>query len=242
MLKDDLISLGYNPPESIATGSNTALPIGGGRGVCASFYSPDELDRRALAFAEDIVGGVDSDGLRALDLGCSPYFPMAARLARLGLTVDAFDIELPVREFPRINERLDNRVNYLVRDLSDSRQKTLSRKYLLLYANRLLSHLRFEDARRILREFSDASVAGSRLFFSLSSLESDLADNYPHVSKPVAERYAAVQNERTTENRIFMPMCLYGDEDVTHLLAGTKFVVMKQFKSPSGSIKVVAKA
>src|SRR4051794_37614276 len=116
---DDVARRFDSLPPPVVTGPNIAVPIGGGRGVCGSLLSPDDLDRLAVEFACALVEEHGAGTLLyAADLGCSPFFPQAIRLAETGMVVDCFDVEEPHAEFQRINASLCRSLHYYVTDLA----------------------------------------------------------------------------------------------------------------------------
>ena len=228
--------LPFNLPQKIETGPNQALPIGGGRGVCASFYSPDDLDLKSVKFIENFI--TEHKQTRVADLGCSPYFPQAIRFARMGAEVDAFDIEKSVPEYDLINKKLNNKVNYIQTNFSNS--FSVNMKYNLIYANRFFSHLPFHRAQEIINTFYTKLSVGGRMYFSFSSLNSDLAKDYKDLQKSVELRYCNITNTRTNKNQIACPMCLYLPEEVTgNLVKALDLKLIEMFESKSGSIKVI---
>jgi hypothetical protein len=238
---DDVAHRFNSLPPPVATGPNIAVPIGGGRGVCASLLSPDDLDRLAVEFAYALVEAHGAGALLyAADLGCSPFFPQSIRLAEAGMLVDCFDVEQPHAELKRINASLGSRLHYYVSDLADSSFECPRAGYSLLYSNRLISHLRFADARRLIGRFTDNCRPGARLFLSMSSVDSDLAEGYPDLHRPVEERFSVPLSARARENQLSLPLCLYSEADVRdRLLTNLPLEVGQLFSSKTGSIKVV---
>lgn len=226
-------------PETIVTGPNRAIPIARERGVCASFYSPDDLDRKAYDFARLCAAENDGKILRAMDLGCSPYFPQAIRLAEAGFHVDAFDSEPPNAGLVRVNELLGERIRYSTIDAERLSDADVQDSYKIVYANRFLSHLRFDPARRLLRLIASHLCEGARLYLSFSGLDSPLGEGYGDRDKPVEDRYAVVNAALSRENQLAAAMCLYRPSDVEKLLDGLDVKIAEQWVSPGGALKYV---
>jgi hypothetical protein len=226
-------------PDAIQTGPNLAIPIGGGHGLCASLLSPDDLDSKALEYARILIA--DSKQLFAADLGCSPFAPQAIRLAEAGMSVDAYDIEEPHIEIQSISERFQGRIRYYAVDLCSSDfLPSPENKYALLYSNRLLSHLKFEDAISLVNKFVLNSTKNARAFLSFSALDSSLGEDYPHRENTLAERFAAPNNDRSFTNQLNSPLCLYTESEVLgEFLPKVGLKVVDIFSSKSGSIKVI---
>ena len=86
------------------------LPVNGSYGICRSYYQPDELDIKALEYAKNLQKPFTVKKPRALDLGCSPYFPQSQRLAKIGFSIHAIDAVNPVADFDKINAIYDSSI------------------------------------------------------------------------------------------------------------------------------------
>ena len=214
------------------------LPISGQHGVCRSYYQPDEFDIKALEYAKVLVQQSASE-LHALDLGCSPYFPQSQRLAKLGVFVDAVDLEKPVANFAEINRQYDNRICYKRLDLKRLQASDLTNQYQIVYSNRCLSFLSYSDTYHLIRALIKHNKCHTRYFLAFFSVSGKYAENYP-IHLPLAERYVPLNNPYAERDEMLAPVCLYTrDELLDDLLGELPISIVEIITVKSGSFKII---
>lgn len=227
-----------NLPTPVKTDAHLALPTNGRNGLCASFFNPDQLDIEALNYAKQLKEHSEKNEiLYVADVGCSSYFPQAIRFAQLGLTVDGFDIEKPMDEYTTINQELGNKINYIQTDLKLP-LKPPNHYYSIVYSNRFISHLTFQEAKNLLQHFINHANIGCRFYISFGSLES-CESGYPDRQKPIEERYSRLSDERSLKHQLTVPICLYSRNDIyDKLFKNFSIKVLDELKG-SESIKII---
>ncbi len=221
-------------------GTGIRVSISGRYGSCVSMYTPDELDIRALQYAEKLRKLRSDDVIYAADLGSSPYCPQSIRFAHAGLLVDAFDLEPSAPEFVQINKELGNKIHYFQKNLSDVRTEEL-KSYSLVYTNRCLFFLPFSTAKSVLSQFVDIATPGAKFFISLMDINGPLAENYQDCDKPLTERFSVVKNDYAKKVECNMPVCFYYPEEVENKLLDSLPVSIEEIlQTPQqSSIKVI---
>lgn len=225
-------------PEKIMSGGHQCLPTEKGRGLCASFFSPDELDKQAVEY----VKSLNPNTSRAIDIGCSQYFPQAIRLAQLGLLVDAFDIISPIPEYPKINQELGGKIQYIKADLTEDISPHLSNKqYDLVYSNRFISHLPYLKAQSLFDRLFEHANKGCHFFISFGHISSDEAKIYSAYNEPLEKRFGIQSTELAKKHSLTNPVCLYHREEIYEtFLGGYQVKVIDEIKGDA-SIKLVFK-
>lgn len=226
--------------EKRDAGSGIRVSISGRYGSCVSMYTPDELDLRALEYAEELKNLKSGALLYAADLGSSPYCPQSIRFAHLGFQVDAFDLEPPAPEFSKINEELGNKIHYVQKNLLNVGVKDLN-PYSIVYTNRCLFFLPFAAARNVLRQFIEAAIPGAKFFISVMDIDGPLAENYVDREKPLAERFSVVKNDYAKKVECHMPVCFYKAQEVEKELLSDLPVSLKEIiqTTQQSSIKII---
>jgi hypothetical protein len=214
------------------------LSINGKHGVCRSYYHPDEFDIKVIEYANSLAQGGITD-LSALDLGCSPYFPQSWRLAKLGFNVDAFDLENPIDTFDQINKSFKNRINYKVKDIATLKSSDLQPNYDIIYSNRCLPFLKYNQAYELIHMLVNQVKSKSRFFLSFFSESADYAANYP-MDLPLENRFVPLNNIVARKNQMLAPVCIYKyDEIIKDLLGGLPITIIEILHAKSGSIKII---
>lgn len=228
--------------EKREAGSGVRVSISGRYGSCVSMYTPDEIDLRALQYAEELIATKPYDPLYAADLGSSPYCPQSLRFAHLGYQVDAFDLEPSAPEFSQINQELGNKIQYIQKNLLDVSVNDL-KPYSIVYTNRCLFFLPFVEAKKVLYKFIEAAAPGAKFFISVMDIDGPLAENYIDREKPLAERFSVVKNDYAKKVECNMPVCFYTTEEVQReLLSGLPVSLEEIIQTTQhSSIKIIFK-
>ncbi len=88
----------------------------------------------------------------------------------------------------------------------------------LVVAERVLHHVRFEEAVRVLRVLRNRTLPGGRFFLSFSGLNSPIGEGYPDRERPVDERWSPLPPDVGRRFDMSGEVCLYDVEDVERLM------------------------
>lgn len=205
----------------------------GKHGADISLQRLDALDRASLQFALAST----SNTRCAVDLGCG-LGAHSLRLALLGYEVTLIDL-LDRSEFCiTANGLLHRQALRLVR--KDARQVSdldLPVVVELLYSQRFLHYLRFEEARLVLERIVRRMPPGTKAFLSASGIHSELGEGYPHHQVAVEQRYERLATPMADKHQIYEPVCLYELDDLARLAHRLGLTVERLFASEFGNVK-----
>lgn len=214
------------------------MPINGHHGLCRCYYQPDELDIKTLEYAS-IIAQQTKESLHALDLGCSPYAPQSLRLAKLGFHVEAFDLEKPMENFDHTNQQYYERVSYQVENIADIKASDLRDDYQIIYSNRCLSFLPYQEASALIRLLITRVINKTRFFLGFFAESADYAKGYP-IHLPLGNRYVPLDNAVAKQNEMLASVCVYRrDEIYENLLGNLAITIIEELKAKSGSLKII---
>lgn len=228
--------------EKREAGSGVRVSISGRYGSCVSMYTPDDIDLRALQYAEELITVKQHGLLHVADLGSSPYCPQSIRFAYLGYQVDAFDLEPPAPEFGQINQELGKKIQYVQKNLLDVSVNDLQ-PYSIVYTNRCLFFLPFAEAKKVISKFVNVALPGAKFFISVMDIDGPLAENYLDREKPLADRFSRVKNDYAKKVECNMPVCFYRPEEVERELLSGLSVLLEEIiqTTEHSSIKIIFK-
>lgn len=220
----------------VTVGKHRSIVLQNGHGYCVSFYSPDDLDRWAVEYCDELTAirtRAPLEGrVRTLELGSSPLAPQSLRFRWYGAEAHAVDL-------------LDDRYSILARngvtlhqgDLANSLPSSVRGPFDIIFASRVLSHLRYDAALAVLNACKGVLAPHGRLYLSLTGVNCVDAGDYPHMTHPVQERFATVTSRCCRFLTLTEPLCLYTPDDMRVLLKAAGLTVLRHFASSSGSLK-----
>jgi cyclopropane fatty-acyl-phospholipid synthase-like methyltransferase len=177
---------------------------------------------------------------RVLDLGCG-VFGQSRRLSRLGAEVIAVDKNenlVPIYEaIRRCHPEL--RLSFYCAKVTEMDGARLGSNFVAIYSQRMLHYLTYWQAKEMLVSVSRLLNATGRLFLSVSGLESELGDSYPHLNRPVADRFSELSFDIEKKHEIRNPVCLYTAVEFQKLLVSAGLEVTKIWKSEFGNVKAI---
>lgn len=109
----------------------------------------------------------------------------------------------------------------------------------ILYSQWTLHYLPYHEAVRIIATLT--RKPGASAYISLAGYNSELRYNYPHVQRPVTERFAHLAPEPRIATHISAPLCLYDWGDAAQLSDETGLAITDMWESPFGNVKLIAK-
>lgn len=195
----------------------------------------DELDLETIRFlvspklpkrvALDLGCGLGMQGIRFATLGCS------------AVLYDIVDIGERIQEVKRMLglEKLEFRRV----DLRQATPEDFPPQVGVVYSQRFIHHLRFEEASALLAILSARLCARARLFISASGLGSELAVEYAHAAHAVEERFAPLAAPMQAKHAIGGPVCLYTTAELERLVLPHGLRSIRVWTSPFGNVKGV---
>ncbi len=206
--------------------------------VCGTDISSvrfDDLDRFCL-------GWVNTHGseVKGVDIGCGLARP-SITMALMGATmigVDILDLEQYfnniVEDFPglQFEYRHEDALEFLLEGDEVN----------FLYSQRCLHYLPFDQAVSVLERSRNYVKNSGWYFLSFSGLNSELGQNYHDASLSVSERFCKLSNEMQSKHEIYLPVCLYTENDVRELAHEVGLRVDQIWRSDFGNIKAILQA
>lgn len=209
--------------------------LAGTHGVDISSQRMDDLDRKCLQFALE----QNSDDLAAVDLGCGLGI-QGIRLALTGietLLIDTLSIKNRLKQLTDLLE-LQN-IQFLQKDVRLLLPEDLSEKIQILYSQRFIHYLKFDEAEALIKMIAERMETGGRVFLSASGIDMELADGYSDRDKAVHDRYSPLSGNMALKHQIHEPVCLYSEMELKQLLEPHGFKEVLLWSSDFGNIKAI---
>ncbi|MBA3997129.1 MAG: hypothetical protein C0466_08155 [Candidatus Accumulibacter sp.] len=110
----------------------------------------------------------------------------------------------------------------------------------LIVGQLALHPLRYEEARRVVRQLLLTLKIGGKIYLSAYGLHSTLGDHYPDSDKLIEERYAALPPTLAASYGLRGPLCLYSERNLITLLFGVGASVLQSATGAFGNVRAVA--
>jgi len=110
----------------------------------------------------------------------------------------------------------------------------------LILCQRVLSGMRYADARAQVYALLRRLRIGGKLFISLYGIHSELGDHYADGGKLVGDRYCEIPSEIAQRYGITGPLCLYAERNLFALLMEAGGAILKTSTSALGHVRGVA--
>jgi hypothetical protein len=192
----------------------------------------DELDRAYIAQALQDKTNI------VVDLGCGRGVPSLI-VSTFGNPVRLYDLytdEIPIAALKTIFHEAD--VQEFKGDLStQAGAATLPARIDILYSQRFLHFLRYEDALALLSAARKTTAKGCCAFLSASGMTSELSIGYGPGSEPVRRRFGKLSPAMADKHQIRELLCLYSKDEFAALLEEAGFGVEKIWLSEFGNVK-----
>ena len=208
-----------------------------GYGGAISQQREDRLDESALERACQLLASASGRAPVAYDVGAG-YGAMAMKFAAAGCNVVACDIApMPALRSFALQTRSILPKHIIERDAREVDWAALPAPD-LLYSQRFLHYLRFNDAIALVRSMLRPEHA-CYVYLSMSGIRSELGDDYP--DRPLQERFAYLNDEMIKKHGIAQEVCLYDIPDARALASECDLEVVELWRSDFGNVKLVAK-
>ncbi len=193
----------------------------------------DELDLETLRFlvspkipkrvAVDLACGAGTQGVRFAVLGCRSVL---YDVVDIGERIERIRQVLGIQglEFRRL-------------DLRQATAEDFPPEVGVVYSQRFIHYLRFEEASRLLATLASCLRPGGRLFLSASGMHSELATGYADAASPLRERFALLADAMQAKHSVREPVCLYSQAELEELLRPHPFTAIRTWTTPFGNVK-----
>jgi len=222
--------------ESINVFNDVVIKTTGDHGGDISSQRFDIIDKKSLQY----VINKDTE-LTAVDIGCG----LAAQGLRFSLVgsdvtlIDIMDISDRISVLNNLFEIVE--MDFLNKDVRDISPEDLPTKIDLVYSQRFIHYLPFEEAKEVIKMIGDRVKSGGRIYISASGLQTELGEGYPDNNKPPENRYSCLKPSVAEKHGIHNQVCLYKKEDMEELLSVAGFDPIDVFASEFGNIKGIGR-
>ena len=110
----------------------------------------------------------------------------------------------------------------------------------LIVGQLALHPLRYEEARKAVRQLLLTLKIGGKIYLSAYGLHSTLGDHYPDSGKLIEERHAALPPALAASYGLPGPLCLYSERNLITLLFGVGASVLQSATGTLGNVRAVA--
>ncbi|NKB49270.1 MAG: methyltransferase domain-containing protein [Alphaproteobacteria bacterium] len=210
------------------------VPTSGRHGGDIASQRIDALDRACLEFCLSLGGDVG-----AVDIGCG-LGAQGFRLAALGAAVtlcEPVDISARVAQFNELFPA--NPVRYLCCDARQLSAGNFEAPLHIVYSQRAIHYLRFDEARALLATLRDVCRPGARFFISASGVDSELGEGYAGASVDVEERMTPLALDMAAKHGVHDEICLYSKDDLARLGEAAGLEVFSVTVSDFGNKKAI---
>lgn len=208
-------------------------PTENGHGVDISSQRQDELDRASLIFIHEAQGSV-----KVVDLG-GGFGAHAIKMAEAGADVLMIDIaDMRTDTFKRVAST--GRLRFMQKNIVNLTPADLPEKIDVLYSQRTIHYLRYEEAKATLKTVFNQMSYGGRAFISAAGWDTEYGRTYPDRDKPIEERFSFVAADMQEKHSILHRITIYKEEEFAQLLREVGFSDINVTRSAFGNIKARA--
>lgn len=222
--------------ESINAFDDVVIKTTGDHGGDISSQRFDILDRKSLKY----VINKDKD-VTAVDIGCG----LAAQGLRFSLVgsdvtlIDIMDLSNRVSVLNNLFEMVQ--MDFLNKDVRNISLNDLPMNIDLIYSQRFIHYLTFNEAKEAIKMVSERVKPGGRIYISASGLQTELGEGYPDNNELPENRYSCLKPSVAEKHDIHNQVCLYEKEDMNELLSVAGFEPIDVFASEFGNIKGIGR-
>ncbi len=176
------------------------------------------------------------------DLGSGQSF-FSIILAFLGKKIFAIDKDFEKNSYWKIKvlKKLFGLKNLNIekKDISQMNYKDFQNNISLVYSGRFLHYLKYPDAKKLLKILHKKMKVDGKLFFSISGIDTDLAENYKGRGIEIEKRFFKISKSLQDRFQIKEKVCLYSESEARELFSKF-FKVLEVKKTAFGNINIVA--
>ena len=108
-----------------------------------------------------------------------------------------------------------------------------------VFSGRFLHYLKYSDAEKMLKILHKKTKVGAKLYFSISGIDTDLAENYFGKNVEIEKRFFKISANLQNRFSIKEKVCLYSEAEAEKLFS-KYFSVLKIEKTAFGNINIIA--
>lgn len=210
-------------------------PTVNGRGLDVSTQYTDDLDRVCCIHIASLSG----KHVKTVDLGGGKG-GHSIRMADLGADVLMIDVaDMASTQFGA--SVTPGKISFLLKDFKDLAAGDVPDQFDVLYSQRALHYLPYNDAKKCLSLMFNRMAQGGAVFISVAGMGSEFGATYPHRALPVEQRFSVLAHDMQTKFNTREPLVLYQQDEVKDLLARTGFSNISFIHSNFGQIRAVAR-
>ncbi len=210
-----------------------AVSLSEGHGIDVASQRMDDLDRECLAFALQTLPG----SRRGMDLGCGSG-AQGFRLAALGYEVTLVDIIDHTDFCAEVNRTLfQGRLYPICCDIRKMSKESLPGDITILYSQRFLHYLPYEEAVRVVKTLAARMLGDGRAFLSVGGINSELGEGYLEKDKSVRDRFGCLSAKMAEKHLVYAPLCLFSEEEFAEFGRQAGLRPQKVWSSPFGNVK-----
>lgn len=212
-----------------------------GAGLSLHTQPMDFLDRECLKFIQD--NHLNNADFHALDIGGGAG-KHTIRMAQMGVRVTLVDRQDPSKNIDLVEEKgvvKKGLINLVQKEFTDVDIEKELKPYHLIYSQRAINYLPFEDFMTLLTALRQNAESGSRLYLSVSGYENEFAQTMPTRDEPLESRYGYLGCEKMKEkHNIYGKTLVFKQEEIEEILTKLGFTIERIETSTFGNVKTIA--
>ncbi len=217
---------------------DSLVPTDGGHGADITSQRQDELDLGALAAVKERRAPV------VVDLG-GGFGTLSAAMFEAGARVTMIDIsDMAGSVFGAAkakNRERAKELTFVRKDFLAINNNDLPGRIDILYSQRALHHLRYNDLLELLTTIRKRMPEGSVAFLSVGGFDTEYGLSFEGRERSVEERYGKVAPDMQEKHGIHHEITIYRPEEFAGLLEKAGFTVTSINPSSFGNIKAFAR-
>lgn len=221
-----------NNPTTLNIYGDEIVRTTGTHGADISIQRMDDLDKKCISLCLSL-----DKGSTAIDLGCGLGI-QGVRFALLGL--DAFLID-----FLDISETIEsiktllkiNNIHFINKDLRTIKESEIPSAIDLLYSQRFIHYLEYNDAKKLIKMFANKMQPKARAYFSASGMKTELSKKYKHKDNKINARFHKLDVDMAEKHDIKESVCLYHESEFESLFLENGFKTINLWSSEFGNVK-----
>jgi cyclopropane fatty-acyl-phospholipid synthase-like methyltransferase len=231
-------------PDIINSEGDRFLVTQQGRGVDISSQRMDELDQASITHIQHLNHEGNSP-VQVIDLG-GGFGVHSIRMAQAGAQVTFIDVDCNTARAKfeaAATEGLipSDSITLHEIDFKDIRKNILPPACSILYSQRALHYIRYDEAQTLLTTLFNTMTWEGKLFLSVAGYDTEYGLTFPDRDKPIQNRYSMVTTDMQEKHGILHPIVTYTENELHDLVDSVGFTVDSLTSSHFGNIKLIAR-
>ncbi len=130
-------------------------------------------------------------------------------------------------------------LNIEKRDIANMNYSDFKNNISLVYSARFLHYLKYSEAQKLLKILHKKMKVGGKLYFSISGIDTGLAENYAGKNVEIENRFFKISEDLQNRFQIKEKVCLYTENEAEKLFSNF-FTISKIEKTAFGNINIIA--